>query len=153
MTNAGARHSAPKYCKWTLRQTTGVCYTRIYVLGAPSHFPTEYRHEAAVVSREHRMKWVVVLGDGYQWPLPWECTKSTGHIGCFWCKLCSTGTYVKRGILGMQFYIYVVKFMCGQIQQIQGIWCEFGRVFLLIYCTFHVFIKCSNYVLLAGHLC
>ena len=70
------RHSASKYCKWTLRQTTGVCYTRIYVLGAPSHFPTEYRHEAAVVSREHRMKWVVVLGDGYQWPLPWECTWS-----------------------------------------------------------------------------
>ena len=67
------RHSASKYCKWTLRQTTGVCYTPIYVLGAPSHFPTEYRHEAAVVSREHRMKWVVVLGDGYQWPLPWEC--------------------------------------------------------------------------------
>ena len=66
------RHSASKYCKWTLRQTTGVCYTRIYVLGAPSHFPTEYRHEAAVVSREHRMKWVVVLGDSYQWPLPWE---------------------------------------------------------------------------------
>ena len=67
------RHSASEYCKWTLRQTTGVCYTRIYVLGAPSHFPTEYRHEAAVVSREHRMIWVVVLGDGYQWPLPWEC--------------------------------------------------------------------------------
>ena len=67
------RHSASKYCKWTLRQTTGVCYTRIYVLGAPSQFPTEYRHEAAVVSREHRMKWVVVLGDGYPWPLPWEC--------------------------------------------------------------------------------
>ena len=34
----------------------------------------------------------------------------------------------------MQFYIYVVQFMCGQIQQIQGIWCEFGRVFLLTYC-------------------
>ena len=28
----------------------------LYVLGAPSHFLTEYRHEAAVVSREHRMK-------------------------------------------------------------------------------------------------
>ena len=55
------RHSASEYCKWTLRQTAGVCYTRIYVLGAPSHFPTEYRHEAAVVSREHRMKWVVIL--------------------------------------------------------------------------------------------
>ena len=67
------RHSASKYCKWKLRQTRGVCYTRIYVLGAPSHFPTEYRHEAAVVSQEHRMKWVVVLGDSYQWPLPWEC--------------------------------------------------------------------------------
>ena len=37
----------------------------------------------------------------------------------------------------MQFYIYVAQFMCGQIQQnIQGIWCEFGRVFLLTYCTF-----------------
>ena len=45
----------------------------LYVLGAPSHFPTEYRHEAAVVSREHRMKRVVQLRDGYQWPLPWEC--------------------------------------------------------------------------------
>ena len=45
----------------------------LYVLGAPPHFPTEYRQEAAVVSREHRMKWVVILGDGYQWPLPWEC--------------------------------------------------------------------------------
>ena len=54
------RHSASEYCKWTLRQTTDVCYTRIYVLGAPSHFPTEYRHEAAVVSREHRTKWVVI---------------------------------------------------------------------------------------------
>ena len=33
--------------------------------------------------------------------------------------------------------IYVVQFMCGQIQQnIMGIWCEFGRVFLLTYCTF-----------------
>ena len=67
------RRSASEYCKWTLRQTTGVCYTRIYVVGAPSHFPTESRHEAAVVSREHRMKWVVILGDCYQWPLPWEC--------------------------------------------------------------------------------
>ena len=66
-------HSASEYCKWTLRQTTGVVYTRIYVLGAPSHFPTENRHEAAVVSREHWMKWVVFLGDGYQWLLPWEC--------------------------------------------------------------------------------
>ena len=26
------RHNASKYCKWTLRQTTGVCYTRIYLL-------------------------------------------------------------------------------------------------------------------------
>ena len=77
------RHSASKYCKWTLRQMTGVCYTRIYVLGAPSHFPTEYRHEAAVVSREHRMKWVVVLGDGYQWPLPWECTLCSEHTLSF----------------------------------------------------------------------
>ena len=48
----------------TVRQSTAneryvkrqVSYTGIYVLGAPSHFPTEYRHEAAVVSREHRMK-------------------------------------------------------------------------------------------------
>ena len=24
------RHSASEYCKWTLRQTTGVCYTHIY---------------------------------------------------------------------------------------------------------------------------
>ena len=38
----------------------------LYVLGAPSHFPTEYRHEAAVVSRERRMKRVVQLRDGYQ---------------------------------------------------------------------------------------
>ena len=45
--SSNKHHSASKYCKWTLRQTTGVCYTRIYVLGAPSHFPTEYRHEAA----------------------------------------------------------------------------------------------------------
>ena len=67
------RHSASEYCKWTLGQTAGVCDTRIYVLGAPSHFPTEYRHEAAVVSGEHMMKWVVILGDCYQWPLPWEC--------------------------------------------------------------------------------
>ena len=28
------RHSASEYCKWTLRQTAGVCYTRIYVLRA-----------------------------------------------------------------------------------------------------------------------
>ena len=34
--------------------------------GAPSHFPTEYRHEAAVVSREHIMKSVVLSGDRYQ---------------------------------------------------------------------------------------
>ena len=47
------------------------------MLRAPSHFPTtEYRHEAAVVSREHRMKWVVILGDHYHWPLPWECMYS-----------------------------------------------------------------------------
>ena len=25
------------------------------------------------ISREHRMKWVVILGDCYQWSLPWEC--------------------------------------------------------------------------------
>ena len=36
--------------------------------GAPSHFRNEYRHEAAVVSREHidLMKSVVLLGDRYQ---------------------------------------------------------------------------------------
>ena len=28
----------------------------LYMLGAPSHFRMEYRHEAAVVSREHMMK-------------------------------------------------------------------------------------------------
>ena len=65
------RHSASEYSKWTLRQTRGVW--------APSHFPTEYRHKAAVVSREHRMKWVVILGDCYQWPLPWECTPNESH--------------------------------------------------------------------------
>ena len=52
------RHSALEYCKWTARQTTGVCYIRA---GAPSHFPTEYRHEAAVVSQEHTVKWVVTI--------------------------------------------------------------------------------------------
>ena len=36
-----------------LRQTTRC---PLYVLGAPSHFRMEYRHEAAVVSREHMMK-------------------------------------------------------------------------------------------------
>ena len=77
------RHSASEYCKWTLRQTTGVSYTRIYVLGAPSHFPTEYRPEAAVVSWEHRMKWVVILGGCYQWPLPWECTFFNEHRNTF----------------------------------------------------------------------
>ena len=71
------RHSTSEYCKWTLRQTTGVCCTRIYVLRASSHFPTEYRHKAAVVSREHRMQWVVILGDCYQWPLPWECRENS----------------------------------------------------------------------------
>ena len=50
----------------------------------------------------------------------------------------------------MQFYIYVVQFMCGQIQQnIQGIWCEFGRVFLLTYCTFHVWSNTAKYT---GHM-
>ena len=34
--------------------------------GAPSHFPTEYRHKVAVVSREHIMKSVVLSGDRYQ---------------------------------------------------------------------------------------
>ena len=36
------------------------------------------------------------------------------------------GTFVKWGIFGVHFYIHVVEFMCGQIQQnIQGIhvWC------------------------------
>ena len=91
------RHSASEYYKKTLRQTTGVCYTRIYVLGAPSHFPTEYRHEAAVVSREHRMKWVVILGDCYQWPLPWEC-KVLGKplISCRLCPPSSDGYLVER---------------------------------------------------------
>ena len=32
-----------------------------------------YHHCMFHSSREHRMKWVVILGDGYQWPLPWEC--------------------------------------------------------------------------------
>ena len=63
------RRTASEYCKWTLRQDR----CPLYVLGAPSHFPTEYRHEAAVVNREHRMKCVVILEDDYQWPLPWEC--------------------------------------------------------------------------------
>ena len=46
------RHSASEYCKLNARSN----YRRIYVLGAPSHFPMECRYEAAVVSREHRMK-------------------------------------------------------------------------------------------------
>ena len=25
------------------------------------------------------MKWVVILGDGYQWALPWECTLHVAH--------------------------------------------------------------------------
>ena len=37
-------------------------HTRIYMLGAPSHFPTEYRHEAAVVSWEHIGLQLVVIG-------------------------------------------------------------------------------------------
>ena len=28
---------------------------QVYVLGVPSHFLMEYRHEVAVVSQEHRM--------------------------------------------------------------------------------------------------
>ena len=38
----------------------------LYMLGVPSHFPVGYRQEAAVVSREHTMKSVILLGDGYQ---------------------------------------------------------------------------------------
>ena len=53
------------------------------MLGAPSHFPTEYRYEAAVVSWEHRMKWVVISGDCYQWPLPWECIVLPFDSLCF----------------------------------------------------------------------
>ena len=103
------RHSASKYCKWTLRQTTGVCYTRIYVLGAPSLFPTECRHEAAVVSREHRMKWVVVLGDGYQWPvgeigwnewLSWEMVINDHCLG-------SVGARLQTRIWTIHIYISV----------------------------------------------
>ena len=30
---------------------------------------------ACSVSQEHTMKWVVLLGDGYKWPLPWYCTR------------------------------------------------------------------------------
>ena len=71
------RCSASGYCKWTLRQTTGVCYTRIYVVGAPSHFPTEYRHETAVVNREHIgwnewLYWEIVIND--------HCHGSVGDI-------------------------------------------------------------------------
>ena len=55
----------------TVRQSTAIAQMNatsndrcpLYVLGAPSHFPTDYRHETAVVSWEHRMKWVVILGD------------------------------------------------------------------------------------------
>ena len=68
-------------------------WCQLYVLGAPSHFPTEYRHEAAMVSREHRMKRVVQLRDGYQWPLAWECTIfpecPKDALPCGWNTLCS----------------------------------------------------------------
>ena len=67
-----ARNSLPIFRRHTLKSQTQQCvrvpqmnatsndrcllYAYIYVVGAPSHFPTEYRHEAAVVSRKHRMK-------------------------------------------------------------------------------------------------
>ena len=62
------------------------------------------------------------------------------------CMVKYSKIYWAYGVnLGEYFYLHIVHLMCGQIQQnIQGIWCEFGRVFLLIYCSFHVFIKCSK---------
>ena len=45
----------------------------LYVFWEPPNFPMEYKHEAEVVNWESRMKGVILLGDGYQWPLPWEC--------------------------------------------------------------------------------
>ena len=65
--NATVRHSTASEC-YVKRQVS------VIRVGAPSHLPMEYRHTAAVVSWEHRIKLVVFLGDGYQWPLHWECT-------------------------------------------------------------------------------
>ena len=73
VTNATVRQSTANE-RYVERQVS------LYVLRVPSHFPTEYRHETAMVSREHRMKWVVILGDGYQWPLPWECSSSSANL-------------------------------------------------------------------------
>ena len=86
---------------------------RLYVLGVPPHFHTEYRHEAAVGSPEHRMKWVVLLGDGYgyQWTLPWECNSEYANLKytCLWNE--STVT-----VLQMDKIIKVLFWICQALQ-------------------------------------
>ena len=86
--HADGRNSLPMFRRHTLKSQTPQC-VRVLQINATSNdrcllyaymrarraisLPTECRQEAAVVSREHRMKRVVILGDCYQWPLPWEC--------------------------------------------------------------------------------
>ena len=53
VTNATVRQSTANE-RYVKRQVSVIRV--LYVLGAPSHFPTDYRHEAAVVTREHRIK-------------------------------------------------------------------------------------------------
>ena len=92
--HSDARNSLPIFRRHTLKWQTPQC-VRVLQMNATSNercllyayirarsaisLSYEYRHEAAVVSREHRMKWVVVLGGSYQWPLPWECTEKEGR--------------------------------------------------------------------------
>ena len=44
------------------------------------------------------MKWVVIVGDCYQWPLPWECTHICG--GCSW--MVSLACHAEDGV---RFYL------------------------------------------------
>ena len=65
------RHNASKYCKWTLRQTTGVCYTRIYLLE---------RHLTFRRNIDTRRQWSVGNPGWNEW-LSWEMVINDHCLG------------------------------------------------------------------------
>ena len=70
----------PESC--VVQNSSDVCFSIIFCW-PPLHLyhrSPVLMHQWHMLLRAHiRMKWVVVLGDGYQWPLPWECNTYRGN--------------------------------------------------------------------------
>ena len=113
MTNATVRQSTANE-RYVKRQVSVI---RVYTCSERHRtFRRKYRHKAAVVSREHRMKWVVVLGDGYQWPLPWECNVRLQMVEVFkeerWpteARLRADYYFLREQLVYLRVYCWVLE--------------------------------------------